>query len=117
MTKYRFCICCGSELTEEQLYCPNCGSAVAHDTGTPAQSCPNCKAKYADENDCFCRYCGAKRPGAEKHFSMRIADMAQPVYGPMPASDSGVCPICGLKWKRSIWSRKSRCRRCGNELL
>ena len=61
-----YCEQCGSLITDDSVFCPNCGANVGQSgspdpSQEPAQFCPNCGAPLKEE-DVFCVACGARVP-------------------------------------------------------
>ena len=128
MRNRKFCVSCGRELEEGDLFCGWCGQAVPPGTDpypdvdengrrgrweSDTRHCPECRKAFHDENDQFCRYCGSKRTGEAGRFFVRDPYNFEPLYGPMPVQEAYRCTACGFEWESSNWDRQFFCPQCG----
>lgn len=81
---------------------------------TAGEYCENCN-NHLDENDRYCRECGAKR-GAKPYVP---EDMdIQCVYGPPPMTRTHKCDSCDFTWEVSAMIDNERyCPKCGSKAL
>ena len=76
--------------------------------------CPNCKKKYKDKNDKYCRNCWAARD-LQSDASFEMMENMMLIYGPPPLTVHYRCGSCGHTWQGSNWSLDRFCPACGSK--
>jgi uncharacterized membrane protein YvbJ len=99
------CRYCGSELSEDSVFCPLCGGDIHGEVGGAVSyanmpfgtivDCPRCGAKNS-RTERFCVACDTDLEGAKKNLAS-------------PAITGPVCPTCGVRGMEDT----KYCRRCG----
>lgn len=119
----RICTVCGSLIPAGSPDCPVCRERDPYpdvdERGRRGrwhedlQHCRGCGKTYHEEEDRFCRYCGARRTEeAGRWFEVSPDDM-EVLYGPMPIRLHYACGGCGHTWEGSNWDPERFCPRCG----
>lgn len=117
------CPACGSSVTLDTMFCPNCGDNLAV-LKSQFRRCPNCDTYYPSDA-LFCEKCGsrtedlvvAKTPGMpvvqESHVDAEASPNAvDSVETSNAATDVQICQKCGAP----IVANASFCGKCGSPL-
>ena len=107
----RRCPHCGEIISNQVLFCSNCGKRVAGENQIP---CPHCR-KLITKDALFCKYCGHPVNGGAR-FGTESAPVrfCSACGGKVEEPDAEYCPECGAPVPRARQAKPTAERVCPN---
>ncbi len=113
----RRCPHCGEIISNQVIFCNNCGHRVAGEDEIP---CPNCR-KLIDKHVAFCKFCGKAVEGAGQRREPAAVQFCAACGAKVEDPGAAFCPNCGTPMPRgqtpaSAPVRQPACPDCGTLL-